>query len=112
MSVRGFGMGADIGRLREDVPRVRVESLIAVGPDRARLTLGSAHDPQEPGSGSSGAATEYWIAMDERDPGFQILREWLDNQSILGLVLPPGSSLIRLRDVDDLQPLTLRRLDV
>ncbi len=109
--VRGYGPAADVGRLREDVPRVRVRALTVLGPDEARLTLGPVPDREESTGGSDGPETEYRIALDGRDPGFAILSDWLDDQTVLGAVLPEGTALIRLRSVDDLQPLTLRRLD-
>jgi hypothetical protein len=110
--LRGFGTAADLGRLRQDVPRVRVRDISVVGPDETRLTVGPVRDPQDPDLGLDDAETEYRIAMDERDPGFEILHDWLSDQTVLGIVLPPESRLIRLRSVDGLQPLTLRRLDV
>lgn len=50
--------------------------------------------------------------MGERDPGLGILRECLDDRTVLGGVVPAESRLIGLRSVEDRQPLTVRRLDV
>ena len=48
--------------------------------------------------------------MNENEPGYPLLREWIGRRAVLGVVLPPDSRLIRLRNLEDLQPLTLRRL--
>ena len=55
---------------------------------------------------------EFAIAINETEPGYPLLQDWMERQCILGVVLPPDSPLIRLRCLDDLQPLTLRRLDL
>jgi len=117
---RGLGTGADVGRLRNDVPRVRIQSLVVVGPSRARLRfdpvsdspLGDATvgDAPEEGPAAAGSEVEYLIEIDERASGFRILHDWLEHRSVLGIVMPSGTPLIRLRGIDDLQPLTLRRL--
>jgi hypothetical protein len=109
---------ADLERLRA-VPRVRVSELTMTGPDVARLGLIAA--PGGDGDGTdapTGADTdagervglEFSIAMNESDPGFPLLNDWIDRQCVLGVVMPPDSHLIRLRCLEDLQPLTLRRM--
>ena len=104
VGVRGFGPGADLGRLH-DAPRVRVGGLAVDGPDRARLLL-------IPGdSDSATAPTEAIVAIAEGDPEFAILQRWLEDQSVLGVVMRPDNRIIRLRSLDDLQPITLRRLE-
>ena len=108
VSKRGMSVGADIGRLH-DVPRVRVDEIAMTGPDAARLVLAAVDEG--PASASEVEGT-YTIWLNEQDPGFAQLHEWRDDGSVLGMVLPPESNLIRLRSIDDLQPLTLRRLDV
>jgi hypothetical protein len=115
---RGMGVRADLERLR-DVPRVRVSELTITGPDVARLGLIAApggdrdgtNTPTDtnPGSGEV-VGLEFSIAMNESDPGFPLLHEWIDRQCVLGVVMPADSRLIRLRCLEDLQPLTLRRL--
>ena len=112
VSVRGMGVRADVERLH-DVPRVRVSELTMTGPDAARLGLVAV-----PGDGDDAeteetdvVGLECSIAMNESEPGFLLLREWIDRQCVLGCVMPPDSRLIRLRCLEDLQPLTLRRLD-
>jgi hypothetical protein len=52
------------------------------------------------------------VAIDADEPAFAILRDWQAEQQVLGVVAPNGSRILRLRALDDLQPLTLRRLDV
>ena len=107
---RGWGPRADVGRLH-DLPRVRVERLTLEGPDQARLVLTPVDGGEAAGSGSATAEVEATVALDERDPEYRILEEWLGARSVLGVVMPAESRLIRLRSLDDLQPITLRRLD-
>ena len=107
VSVRGMSTTADIGRLH-DMPRVQVRDLIVTGPDSARLVVAATGDADGTGAG---AESEFLIAINEGDPGFGLLHEWIDQASVLGIVVPPDSRLLRLRCVADLQPLTLRRLD-
>jgi len=40
--------------------------------------------------------------------GFRQLQEWHESQSVLAIVMPPDSHILRLRAIDELQPLTLR----
>jgi hypothetical protein len=117
---RGMGVRADIGRLR-DAPRVRVREFTKTAPDAARLALETVQgpdasdsaEPQEKSADEGTAVTfEFSIAINESEPGFPLLQEWMERQCVLGVVLPPDSPLIRLRCLDDLQPLTLRRLDL
>lgn len=114
VSTRGIGLGADIELLR-NVPRVRVSELTLTAPDTALLAIVAAHErtaddaQYNPGDGDVGL--EFSIAINESDPGFPLLREWKERQCVLGMVMPPDSRLIRLRCLEDLQPLTLRRTD-
>ena len=115
VSTRGMGVRADLMRLNE-VPRVRVKELTMTGPDAAHLALVSA--PLEGGDGGepeevhdeSSIGLEFSIEMNESEPGWALLREWIERQCVLGCVIPPDSRLIRLRCLEDLQPLTVRRL--
>ena len=111
-----MGVRADLERLKE-VPRVRVGELTMTGPDAARLVLVAVDaeeaEGSEPvaGNGTDPAVgLEFEIEMNEGEPGYPLLQEWIRRRSVLGVVLPPDSRLIRLRSLDDLQPLTLRRL--
>jgi hypothetical protein len=119
ISVRGMGVGADVGRLH-DVPRVRVSRLTITGPDAAHLTLVADHgadggsierSAEERAAPSDFVGLDFSVALTESDPGYPLLQEWLDRQCVLGFVLPQDSPLIRLRCLEDLQPRTLRRLD-
>lgn len=118
VSQRGMGVRADLARLH-DVPRVRVSELTITGPDVARLALvaaqgGDGDATEESADARADPASfvglEFSIAMNESDPGFPLLHDWIDRQCVLGVVMPPDSRLIRLRCLEDLQPLTLRRL--
>jgi hypothetical protein len=110
ISVRGMSTTADIGRLN-DMPRVQARDLTMTGSDSARLTVVTPSDAEGARSGAGGTETEFLIAINDGDPGFAILNQWIEDQSVLGMVVPPESRLLRLRCLDDLQPLTLRRLD-
>lgn len=104
VSKRGFGVGADLQRLSE-VPRVRIcEVSIA---DRDVVLLGLV--PARLEDAASEVAGEFSIALSASDPEFDLLCEWLRRGSDLGVVFPAGGRLIRLRNVEDLQPVTLRR---
>jgi hypothetical protein len=111
ISVRGMSTTADVGRLH-DMPRVQARDLTMMGPDSAYLTVMTTANPEGANPDPVGTEAEFLIAINEGDPGFAQLHEWIERQSILGIVVPPASRLLRLRCVDDLQPLTLRRLDV
>lgn len=111
ISVRGMSTTADVGRLH-DMPRVQARDLTMMGPDSAYLTVMTTANPEGANPDPVGTEAEFLIAINESDPGFAIIQDWIERQSILGMVVPPASRLLRLRSVDDLQPLTLRRLDV
>jgi len=98
---RGISIGADLGRLG-DAPRVRVAAVTTDGPTRVRLVL----TPE-----GGGDDLDFLVSLSDADFGFGLLRDWQRSQAPLGIVLPPGSRLVRLRSVDDLQPLTLRRVE-
>jgi hypothetical protein len=106
---RGLSVGADLAALDSE-PRAVVTALHLVGPDRARLVL------EAEGSGPAGgfvdaSGGEFEVALRAEDPGFDILRAWQQSRSVVAVVTPPGGRILRLRCLDDLQPLTLRRLD-
>jgi hypothetical protein len=106
---RGFGVGADLGTL-SDKPRVRVEAVTNAGPDQVRIVL-----RPEPGPGDGPELTapdlDLVVHLREDEFGFELLHEWKRSESSIAIVIPPGSPLVRLRSVDDLQPLTLRQVD-
>jgi hypothetical protein len=99
---RGMSIGADLGAL-SDQPRVRVADLEAIGPDSARLVLSP-----EPATVEDRV---FVVSLKEGDSSYRLLEEWRRSGSSLAIVIPPGSRLVRLRSIDNLQPLTLRRLD-
>jgi hypothetical protein len=106
VSRRGFGVGADLQRLNE-VPRVRVCEVSITGPDVTRLGLVPARTEDQ----SNVVTGDISVALNSSDPEYALLREWLERGSDLGVVMPDGGELIRLRNLEDLQPLTLRRVD-
>jgi hypothetical protein len=111
VSLRGIGLRGDI-ELLHDVPRVRVRELTMTDPDTARLAMVAAHGHDDSYTDDRAlVGLEFSIAMNESDPGFPLLREWESRECVLGIVIPPDSQLIRLRCLEDLQPLTLRRVD-
>ncbi len=99
---RGLSIGADLGTMA-DKPRVRVKSLIKAGPDSYRVVLTPEAD--------SAADLDFVISLSEEDFGFDLLHQWRRCESLLALVVPPNSRLVRLRSIDDLQPITLTRID-
>jgi hypothetical protein len=117
VSSRGMGVRADLMRLHE-VPRVRVSDLAMTGPDAAHLALVTAPvddgddeaAPPDTTPDEAAIGLEFSIEMNESEPGWALLRDWIERQCVLGCVIPPDSRLIRLRCLEDLQPLTLRRL--
>ena len=102
---RGMGIGADLGSLA-DAPRMVVATVTRVGAEEVRLVL-----RPEPGTGDehgqSPAGLDVVVAIGD-DFAFQQLRTWQQTDTVVAMVLPPGGRLLRLRSVEDLQPLTLR----
>ena len=98
---RGLSIGADLGMLG-DAPRVRVAAVTQAGPDRVRLALARESGDED---------LELVVSLSEDDFGFGLLHDWQRSQAALAIVMPPDSRIVRLRSVDDLQPLTLRRVD-
>jgi hypothetical protein len=108
---RGTSIGADLGAL-SDQPRVRVESVTREGPDRVRIVL--APDDPRPGDSPEPVLPQdldFTVMLGDDDFGFEMLHKWKRSQDVLAVVVPPDSRLVRLRSVEDLQPLTLRRAD-
>jgi hypothetical protein len=110
---RGMSIGADIAALA-DQPRVRVRALSEAGPGRAMLVLSPEGDTQA-GDAYEGVAAapdlEVLVDLRTEDFGFRQLQEWQHSQSALAIVMPPDSHVLRLRAIDDMQPLTLRRVE-
>jgi hypothetical protein len=104
---RGTSVGADLGALA-DQPRVRIQTVTQLGPDHVRLVLA-------PEATSAGAPTsedlDLVVRLREGELAFEFVHEWNRLGTLLAIVIPPDSRLVRLRSTDDLQPLTLRRDD-
>jgi len=107
---RGTSIGADLGTLA-DKPRVRVRAVTKEGADRVRLVL----TPETGSVEGPGLATtsdlDLVVSLREEDFGFELLHEWKRSESSLAIVMPGDSRIVRLRSIEDLQPLTLRRVD-
>jgi hypothetical protein len=103
---RGLSVGADLGTMN-DAPRVRVRAVTATAADRVRLELtpdaSRVDGRQEPD-------LEFVVILNQEDFGFELLQRWLQSEAPLAMALP-GRHLVRLRSIDDLQPITLRRVD-
>ena len=106
---RGSSTGADLGALR-DQPRVRISSVLKVGPDRFRITLAPA-GPEDDESIPTELGLELVVSLNEDEFGFELLHEWKRSGTPLAIVVRPDTRVVRLRSLDDLQPLTLRRVD-
>lgn len=97
---RGLSIGADLGMLA-DAPRVVVQAVTTTDPDTVRLVL----------TPDSGPDIDLVVSLKEGEFGFEVLRQWQRARTAVAMVMPPGSHIVRLRSVEDLQPLTLRRVD-
>jgi hypothetical protein len=97
---RGLSIGADLGQLA-DTPKVTVRTVTTAGTGTVRLVLAA----------ESEADIDVIVSLNEDDFGFGLLREWQRAGTAVAIVMPPDSHIVRLRSVDDLQPLTLRRVD-
>jgi hypothetical protein len=107
---RGTSIGADLGAL-SDQPRVRIREVTTTGADRVRLVLTPDSDSVDGPGPEPSPDMELVVALAEDDHGLDLLHDWRRSGAVLAIVLPPGSRLVRLRSVDNLQPLTLHRLD-
>jgi hypothetical protein len=106
---RGMSIGADLGALG-DQTQVQVRAVTAEGPDRVRLVL--APCPSDNPELGAWPDLDVVVSLREGDFGLELLRQWHRNEEVLAMVLPPGSQLVRLRSIGDLQPLTLRRINL
>lgn len=97
---RGLSIGADLGMLG-DTPTVTVQAVTIAGPDKVRLVL----------SRDDGTNLDLAVSLHEDDFGYGLLRDWQRDGTSVAIVMPAGSHIVRLRSVDDLQPITLRRVD-
>jgi hypothetical protein len=104
---RGMSVGADLGAMA-DKPRVRVREVAKVGPDRFRLVLAPESGLID---GTNDTTPPDLALVVLLEFGFELLHRWKRSQSPLAIVMSPGNRILRLRSIDDLQPLTLRRAD-
>jgi hypothetical protein len=107
---RGLSIGADLAAMA-DQPRVRVQTVRIEGPDRVRLVLTPAAGPDDGQGLTTPSDLDLVVSLHQDDFGFELLRKWKLSESSLAIVMPPSSRIVRLRSIDDLQPLTLRRAD-
>ncbi len=108
VSRRGTGIEADLGAMAGR-PTVRVRSVLAVGGDRVELVLGNDPSSTTPGTGDAETEdTHLVVFLDANDFAFEQLHHWRRDGTELAMVMPPGSHILRLRSVDELQPVTLR----
>jgi hypothetical protein len=107
---RGTSIGADLGAL-SDQPRVRVRDVVMTGADCARLVLTPETGPIDHPGLMTSPDLEFVVSLRRDDFGFELLQEWKRSASSIAMVTPPNSRLVRLRSIDDLQPLTLRLVD-
>jgi hypothetical protein len=118
---RGIGVGADLGGLA-DAPKYLVRDVRVVAPDRSEVVFvpedgsdvdGSDVDGSDEGGSDDGGlgVLRFVVWLGRDDFGYDLLTGWRDATARVAMVLPPGSHLVRLRSVDTLQHLTLRRLE-
>jgi hypothetical protein len=100
VSRRGTSIGADLGTLG-DQPRVRIREAVPDGAERVRVVLAP----------ESGQDLDLVVSLTDPDFGLDLLQRWARAGTVLAIVIPPGSHLVRLRSIEDQQPITLRRLD-
>jgi hypothetical protein len=99
-----MGVAADFGVLGA-TPRVHIESITRTGADTARLVV------RREGSDNPEELT-FVVALQEGEFGAGLLEEWRQADSSIAMVIPPNTHILRLRSVDSLQNLTLRRVEV
>jgi hypothetical protein len=106
---RGTGVASDLGTLA-DKPRVRVSEVTRTGPDRVHVVLTPAPNPTGGDRVETSSDLVFVVSLREDESGNELLNEWWRTGKALAIVVPPGSQLVRLRSIDDLQPLTLRKV--
>jgi hypothetical protein len=107
---RGMSIGADLGAL-SDQPRVRIRAVTRTGPDRVHVVLSPEPGPVDGAKPRPPSDLDLDVSLREDEFGFELLHEWKRSERSIAIVIPPGSHIVRLRSIDDLQPLTLRRVD-
>jgi hypothetical protein len=104
---RGLSIGADLGTLA-DKARVRVRAVTQEGPEHVRLVLTPERGPVEDPDLVTSSDMDLVVLLSEADFGCGLLQQWQESATVLAIVMPQGSRIVRLRAMDDLQPLTLR----
>jgi hypothetical protein len=66
--------------------------------------------PGDPGP-TAPSDLDFLVSLRDEDFGSDLLEEWRRSDSSIAIVIPPNSHLVRLRSVDSLQHLTLRRVE-
>ena len=97
---RGLGVAADLGGLA-DAPTVRIRSVTRESPERVRVVFAQPEAPD----------MEIVVSLGDDEFGSALLEKWQKDGSDIAMVIPPESQLVRLRSVESLQHLTLRRTD-
>jgi hypothetical protein len=111
VSVRGMSSGADAALL-SDQRRVRIVAVSDAGPDRLRVVLAAANGGSSELTAPDAPDLDVIVALGPSDFGFGLVDGWARAGTVLALVMPERSRIIRLRSLDDQQPVTLRRVDL
>jgi hypothetical protein len=98
---RGMGFAADMGAMAA-ATRVSVRAVTRTTPERVTVVLAPDDSTDE---------LTYVVSLAEDDFGFGVLESWQRDGSVIAFVIPRDSHLLRLRSVESLQSLTLRRVD-
>jgi hypothetical protein len=104
---RGMSVGADLGTMA-DMPRVRIREVIRQDPGHVRIVLTPESPSEDDAPPPAVTDLDLVVYLTEDETGTDLLREWKRSESVLAIVRPPDSRIVRLRSFDDLQPLTLR----
>ena len=107
---RGMSIGADLATMA-DKRRVIVRAVTNLGSDRVRLVLVPDADAPDGQTSATSSDLDLVVALNDDEFGFEILQDWKRSASPLAIVMPEGTRIVRLRSVDSLQPLTLRRAE-
>ena len=105
---RGTSTGADVGALI-DQPRVHVISVLMYGPDRVQLRFVPVN--RDVAESTNPPEFEIIVDLTKDEFGFELLHEWKQAGTPIAIVMRRDTRIVRLRSLDDLQPLTLRRAD-
>lgn len=107
---RGMSVGADLATMA-DKRRVVVRAVTNLGSDRVRLLLVPDAESEDGQASATSAELDLVVALNDNEFGFELLQDWKRAASPLAIVMPEGTQIVRLRSIDTLQPLTLRRAE-